>query len=239
MKHVPIPILIAGLLALAGCAHNVEYAGHSAPPASQTRESQSAATPATALAALKAGNARFVSGQSLHRDFLAQVKQTSTGQFPFASIVSCMDSRTSSELVFDQGLGDIFNVRVAGNIVNSDILGSLEYGSKVAGSKLIAVVGHTKCGAVGGACDNVKLGNLTGLVQQIRPAVEQTPPANGEHTSGHDYTYVNRVAETNVRLTLQAIRERSPVLRELIDSGKVGLVGGIYDVTTGTVHFLD
>jgi carbonic anhydrase len=192
-------------------------------------------TPATALAQLKAGNARFVADKPAHRDLHAERAATAAGQYPFAVVLSCLDSRTSSELVFDQGLGDIFNARVAGNVLNDDILGSMEFACKAAGAKLIAVVGHTKCGAVKGACTGVELGNLTGLLAKIKRADAAVPAAADKGS----YAHVDAVALENVKLVLAQIKERSPILAELIREGKVGLVGGMYDLESGKVKFLE
>ncbi|MGH9884022.1 MAG: carbonic anhydrase family protein [bacterium] len=199
----------------------------------QTSETQAAFTPASALERLETGNARFHANEMAGRDWPASVAATSAGQFPFASVLACMDSRAPVDIVFDQGLGDVFGVRVAGNVVNTDELGSLEYSVKV-GTKLIVVLGHTDCGAVKGAIDDVKLGNLTGLLAKIHPAVL----AAGCHDS-KDPVCVNKVAEINVRNSIAEIRKQSPVLAGYLDSGKVRLVGGMYDVTTGKVRFLD
>jgi len=204
----------------------------------QTKESQAAMTPKKALQLLKDGNERFVSGEFVNRDARAQVRATSTGQYPFASILSCQDSRTSNDLLFDLNNGDAFSLRIAGNIVNEDILGGLEFGSKVAGARLIAVVGHTKCGAIYGACDDVKLGNLTVLLEKIKPAIKNVPmtiaPRNSKNTK-----FVEAVTEANVRYQMQTIRDKSPILKEMIDKGQVGLVGGIYDISTGEVKFFE
>ena len=204
-----------------------------------TKEAQAATTPAQAFAKLKDGNARFVSGSPVHRNLHKQIKETAKGQYPFATVVSCLDSRTSSELIFDQGMGDVFNARVAGNIVNPDILGSLEFASKAAGSKLIAVIGHTKCGAIKGACDHVELGNLTGLLNKIEPAVAATSSAKGEDRSSKNYGFVDRVAETNVRKTIANIRSNSAILRQMEKDGQIKIVGGMYDIETGKVSFLN
>ena len=196
----------------------------------QTKESQSAMTPARALDALKEGNKRFRAGTSVQKNLLSKVKASAAGQYPFAVVLSCMDSRVPAEAVFDQSIGDLFSIRVAGNVVNPDNLGSLEYAAKVIGVKLIIVLGHTSCGAVKGAIDNVKLGNLTELVAKIQPAVA----ASGSGTS-KDHAYVDKVGEQNVRLAMKEIREKSPVLKELLDSGAVRMVGGMYDLETGAV----
>jgi len=198
----------------------------------QTKESLSAMTPAKALDALKEGNTRFRAGTSVQKNLLAKVKASAAGQYPFAVVLSCMDSRVPVETIFDQSIGDLFSIRVAGNVVNPDNLGSLEYAAKVIGVKLIVILGHTSCGAVKGAIDNVKLGNLTELVAKIQPAVA----ASGSGTS-KDHAYVDKVGEENVRLTIKEIREKSPVLKEMLDSGAVRLVGGMYDLETGAVTF--
>ncbi|HQW04840.1 MAG TPA: carbonic anhydrase family protein [Flavobacteriales bacterium] len=202
----------------------------------QTKESQTQITPATALVILQEGNKRFVNNLKANRDLLKQVNETSTGQHPFAVILSCIDSRTSAELIFDQGLGDVFSVRIAGNCVNEDILGSMEFACKVVGVKLIVVLGHSSCGAVKGACDDVRMGNLTALLNKIRPAVDDVR-GSGSGT-GADPEFVERVAGRNVELAMQQITQRSPILKEMVDSKSIGIVGGMYDVQTGVVAFL-
>ena len=204
-----------------------------------TKQAQEATTPAQALQKLKDGNARFVGGKTLNYDYLGQVQETAAGQYPYASVVSCLDSRTSTELIFDQGIGDVFNARVAGNIVNRDILGSLEFASKAAGSKLIAVVGHTKCGAVKGACDHVKLGNLTGLLEKIEPAVAATPSPGGADRSSKNAVFVDKVAMQNVRQAMAGIRSQSPILSQMEKAGQIRIVGAMHDIETGKVTFLD
>jgi len=204
-----------------------------APP---TKESQAAMTPESALAELKAGNARFVSGHPLARNQPADVQATASGQYPFAVVLSCLDSRQPIEIVLDQGIGDIFSARVAGNVLNDDILGSMEFACKVSGAKLIAVIGHSNCGAIKGAVDGAELGNLTGLLAKIQPAIAQVP-ADLQPRDSKNLAFVDQVAKANVKLVMQQIRERSPVLREMIDNGQVGLVGGMYDLSTGEVHF--
>ena len=201
----------------------------------QTKETQSQLTPEKAIEILVEGNKRFVNNLKANRNLLQQVNETSEGQHPFAIILSCIDSRTSAELIFDQGLGDIFSARIAGNIVNEDILGSMEFACKVAGSKLVVVLGHTRCGAVKGACDHVELGNLTGLVKKIEPAVNSVK-TEGERNS-KNAEFVEKVAEANVHLALDEIQEKSPILREMIEKGEIGIVGGMYDVETGAVEF--
>lgn len=205
-------------------------------PAVQTKESQQAMTPTAALERLKAGNDRFVAGQPLHRDFVAERTATAKGQYPFAVVLNCLDSRSAAEQIFDQGIGDVFSARVAGNILNDDILGSMEFACKAAGAKLIVVVGHTKCGAIKGACADVQLGNLTGLLDKIKPAAT-TLPADAKTTLSKD-AYVDAVAAANVKLVMQQIKERSPILAEMIQAGQVGLAGGVYDLESGKVAFL-
>ena len=205
----------------------------------QTKASQDAISPAKALELLKEGNQRFTAKQQVERDLNLQVEQTSTGQFPFATVLSCIDSRVPAELVLDQGIGDIFSVRIAGNFVNSDILGSMEFASKLAGTKLILVLGHTACGAVKGACDHAELGNLTGMLDKIAPAVEAvTEPAAAADRTSANIDFVNAVGAKNVTLTIERIREESPVLAEMEQAGEIQIVGGMYDIATGQVSFL-
>ena len=203
-----------------------------------TKEMQSAITPAVALEILKDGNKRFVSNLKINRNLLQQANETSDGQHPFAVILSCIDSRTSAELIFDQGLGDVFSVRIAGNIVNDDILGSMEFGCKVAGAKIIVVLGHTKCGAVKGACDDVALGNLTGLIAKIKLAVEQESVTT-ENRNSSNGVFVENVAELNVSLSVKNILLKSPIIAEMVKNGDIGIVGGIHDITTGEVKFFE
>ncbi|MEY3118966.1 MAG: hypothetical protein RIT30_898 [Bacteroidota bacterium] len=203
-----------------------------------TKEMQSAITPSVALEILKDGNKRFVSNLKINRNLLQQANETSDGQHPFAVILSCIDSRTSAELIFDQGLGDVFSVRIAGNIVNEDILGSMEFGCKVAGAKIIVVLGHTKCGAVKGACDNVALGNLTGLIAKIKPAVEQES-ITAENRNSSNGVFVENVAELNVSLSVKNILLKSPIIAEMVKNGDIGIVGGIHDIKTGEVKFFE
>lgn len=199
---------------------------------------QAAITPGRALELLKEGNKRFVSNLKINRNLLQQANETSDGQHPFAIILSCIDSRTSAELIFDQGLGDVFSVRIAGNIINEDILGSMEFACKVAGSRIIVVLGHTKCGAIKGACDHVEMGNLTSLLAKIRPAVDDETETRENRTSGNN-TFVENVAAINVKRTVRSIIERSTILKELIDAGKIGIIGGKHDITSGEVTFFD
>ena len=203
-----------------------------------TKEMQSAITPSVALEILKDGNKRFVSNLKINRNLLQQANETSDGQHPFAVILSCIDSRTSAELIFDQGLGDVFSVRIAGNIVNEDILGSMEFGCKVAGAKIIVVLGHTKCGAVKGACDNVALGNLTGLIAKIKSAVEQES-VTAENRNSSNGVFVENVAELNVSLSVKNILLKSPIIADMVKNGDIGIVGGIHDIATGEVKFFE
>ena len=201
-----------------------------------TKESQTSITPDMALQFLKEGNQRFQNNLKANRDLLQQVNETRDGQFPFATILSCIDSRVSAELVFDQGLGDIFSIRIAGNFINEDILGSMEFACKIAGSKLLVVLGHTGCGAVKGVCDNVKMGNLTTVMTKLRPALDETDEQSGDRSSSN-IAFVNEVAKTNVSLTMIGITERSTILRDLLNDRAIGLIGGMYDVNTGEVYF--
>lgn len=204
----------------------------------QTKESQSKLTPKVILDLLKKGNQRFIQGNGLKRDYEQQVKQTSKGQFPYAAIVSCIDSRIPTEIIFDQGIGDIFNARIAGNFVNRDILGSLEFACKLAGSKLIVIMGHTSCGAVKGACDHAKLGNLTAMLDHIMPAVNNVPTKEGEERSSANLDFVNAVAVENVNLTIKTLKRDSPVLNTMHENGEIDIVGAMYDVKSGKVSFL-
>lgn len=206
----------------------------------QTAESQSKLTPDDALAMLKEGNQRFLNGTQRKRELNQQVIQTAQGQYPFASIVGCIDSRVPLSLIFDQGIGSLFSAKVAGNIINDDILGSLEFACKLAGSKVVVVLGHTSCGAVKGACDQAELGNLTALLSKINPAVLNTKePQNPELRNSKNSDFVDAVALENVKLTVQNIRTYSNVLRSMEEQGAIKIVGAMYDVKTGTVSFLD
>jgi carbonic anhydrase len=205
--------------------------------AAETKESQADMTPDKSMEALKEGNERFVSQNMLEYDFISQVEATATGQYPHAVVLSCIDSRIPTEIVFDQGVGDIFNARVAGNFVNEDILGSMEFACKVAGSKLIVVMGHTSCGAVKGACDDVELGNLTQMLDKIEPAVNAVETPEGVERNSSNIEFVNDVAMKNVEFTIEDIRNNSPVLAEMLEAGEIDVVGAMYDVKTGKVEF--
>lgn len=203
-------------------------------------KSQSQITPEIALSYLKEGNGRFVNNLQVSRDLLQQVNETREGQWPFATILSCIDSRTSAELIFDQGLGDILSIRIAGNIVNTDIIGSIEFACKVLGSKLIVVLGHTKCGAIKGACDHVEMGNVTELLSKVQPAVYQEskgfPP---EKCCASNADFVECVADANVRRSVVSIVSRSYILEKMLESGEIAIVGAKYDLETGRVDFFD
>lgn len=201
-----------------------------------TKEILDSITPAIALKLLEEGNKRFVNNLKVNRNLLKQANETSDGQHPFAVVLSCIDSRTSAELIFDQGLGDIFSARIAGNIINEDILGSMEFACKLAGSKIIVVLGHSKCGAVKGACDHVEMGNLTALLAKIRPAVDDEIETKDNRNSNND-VFVENVAAINVKRSIKAIMERSTVLAHMILSGEIGIIGGMHDLSTGQVTF--
>ena len=202
------------------------------------KETQAQMTPRKALQFLQEGNDRFINNLKANRNLLEQVNETRDGQWPFATILSCIDSRTSAELIFDQGLGDVFSVRIAGNIVNTDILGSMEFACKVAGSKLIVVLGHSKCGAVKGACDHVEMGNLTELLSKIQPSVYQEKLTTENRTSGNP-EFVENVSEINVKRNVKNIIERSFVLEKMLEEGKIGIVGAMHDIETGKVVFYE
>jgi len=200
------------------------------------KEMQAAITPSMAIEILKEGNKRFMNNLKANRNLLEQVNDTSDGQHPFAVILSCIDSRTSAELIFDQGLGDVFSVRIAGNIINEDILGSMEFACKVAGSKVIVVLGHSKCGAIKGACDHVEMGNLTALLSKIQPAVfDEKSVLDNRNSSNSEF--VEKVASINVTRTVHAIVERSPILKEMIASGEIDIIGGMHTISNGEVVF--
>ncbi len=203
-----------------------------------TKETQALITPNKAVELLKEGNERFQKKSQVNRDLLEQVGDTSKGQYPFATILSCIDSRVSSELIFDQGIGDIFSARVAGNFVNEDILGSMEFACKLAGTKVIVVLGHTSCGAVKGACDDAKLGNLTAMLAKIKPAVNAVvEPADASIRNSSNIEFVNNVAKKNVQLTIDRIVKESPVLAEMQEEGAIKIVGAMYHIDSGAVEF--
>ena len=199
-----------------------------------TKAVQDSISPYHALQLLQQGNDRFINNLKFNRNLLQQINETRDGQHPFAVILSCIDSRTSAELIFDQGLGDIFSIRIAGNVLNEDILGSMEFACKVAGAKIIVVLGHTKCGAIKGACDHVEMGNLTGLLNKIKPALHKTP------VNGLDgYKYADKVAVSNVHHVMDEIPKYSPILHDMVESDEIAIVGGMYDIETGLVEFFE
>ena len=202
-----------------------------------SKETQAELNPDLALEILKEGNDRFVKNLKANRNLLQQVNETAQGQFPFATILSCIDSRTSAELIFDQGLGDVFSIRIAGNILNEDILGSMEFATKVVGTKIIIVLGHTKCGAIVGACNNVELGNLTALLNKVKPAIAIEKETT-ENRTGSNVRFVDNVTTNNVIHTIERIRRESPIILDLENTGAIKIVGGIYNVDTGSVNFL-
>jgi carbonic anhydrase len=203
-----------------------------------TQGEQQELTPVDTLRLLRQGNERFVDGDLTSRDHSAQIRSAALGQFPKAMILSCVDSRIPVEDVFDLGIGDVFVARVAGNFENTDILGSMEFAAKVSGARLILVLGHEDCGAVKAAIDNVQLGNITPMLENIKPAVESLSDYDGDQSSANP-EFVHLVTERNVELTIADIRERSPILREMEDQGELDISGALYDMQTGTVAFLD
>jgi carbonic anhydrase len=229
LKSIPAAGVAGALFALSGSAISAEC------PA-MSKKAQMAMTPEQALQSLKDGNERFINGKMLNCDLMAQVRATASGQFPYAIVLGCIDSRVPPELVFDQGIGDIFSPRIAGNFANTDIIGSMEFATKLAGSKLIVVLGHTECGAVKGACDHAQLGNLTHTLSNITPAVEAVKDVEGERTSKNS-SFVQKVADKNVHLTVQALTKRSDVLNGLVEEKRLKIVGAMHNVDTGKVSF--
>ena len=227
-------------LALEGCASQ-----EAAPPEARTsaplmsRERQSAMTPSDALQRLRDGNERFIAGRSLRRDLPGEVRATASGQYPIAAVVSCLDSRVSPEMVFDQGLGDIFSARVAGNVIDDDITGSLEFATQLSGAKLIVIVGHSACGAIKGACHQVELGHLTQLLNKIEPSVRAMKVNVGGEADKMDAAFVDEVARENVRQMLRRLLEDSPIIKERVDRGELKVVGAFQDLATGRVQFLE
>jgi len=203
-----------------------------------TKETQSKMTPESSLQNLRDGNKRFQENVRLSRNLVQQVRETASGQYPYATVLSCIDSRVSSELIFDQGMGDLFSIRIAGNFVNEDILGSMEFACKLAGTKLVVVLGHTACGAVKGACDHARLGNLTTLINKIEPAVAAvSEPADESLRNSKNIDFVNQVAEKNVMMTIENIRDQSPVLAEMEANHEIKIIGGMYNISNGEVIF--
>lgn len=230
LKLLPAAGAAGALLALTGRVQSAEVAV-------MTRQIQRDMTPDQAIEHLREGNRRFVGGKMRDRDLMSQVRATSAGQFPFAVVLGCIDSRVPPELVFDQGIGDIFSPRIAGNFANTDIIGSIEFATKLAGAKLIVVLGHTDCGAIKGACDHAQLGNLTHTLSNISPAVYAVTGVPGDRNSRND-AFVQAVAEENVRLTVKTLSDRSAILRDLVAAKQLGVVGAMHDVSTGRVSFL-
>lgn len=205
-----------------------------------TSETQLSITPSKALEFLKEGNARFVNNLKISRNLLQQANETRDGQWPFAVILSCIDSRTSAELIFDQGLGDIFSIRIAGNVVNTDIIGSLEFACKIAGSKLIVVLGHTSCGAIKGACDHVEMGSLTELLSKIQPAVyEETQTVDAGNRNSRNVSFVENVTNLNIKRSVRSIVNRSYILEQMIEKGEIAIIGAKHHLDTGMVDFFD
>lgn len=236
-RPATIPPALQLLVGLVSSTLATPISTRASEPAAPERASHVAASPQEVQAQLSAGNARYVAGESLARDWSGERARTAKAQHPVAAVLSCIDSRVSSEVIFDQGFGEIFNARVAGNVVDGDVLGSLEFACGLAGAKLVAVVGHSDCGAVKGACSGVELGHLTGLLAKIQPAVAHAR-AQEPNLRPTDAKFIATVAELNVRHAMAQIRERSPLLRDLIESGRVGLIGGIYHLDSGRVTFL-
>src|SRR4051794_22888939 len=201
-----------------------------------TQELQEKMTPQQAVDILKEGNKRFVQNLKVNRNLLEQVNDTRNEQWPFAAILSCIDSRTSAELIFDQGLGDIFSIRIAGNVINDDILGSMEFACKVSGSKFILVLGHSKCGAIKGACDHVQMGHLSTLLAKIEPAIE-AETSTTENRNSQNPQFVENVATINAKKSVRDILDKSPILKQLVEDGKIGIGAAMYDVTSGQVEF--
>jgi len=232
-RHLFVAALITSGALVTGC----KATATSAPPV-VSKSLQKSTTPDAALASLMAGNARFVSGRSYQRDFPADVAVSAKGQYPTAVVLSCIDSRTSPEIIFDQGVGEIFAPRIAGNFANTDIIGSMEFATAVVGSKLILVVGHTECGAIMGAADKVRLGNLTSVIEAIEPAAADVMNVSGDRNS-KNRQFVNDLTVANVRRTVAQIRSRSEIISKLESEGKVKIVGAMYDIGSGKVTLVD
>lgn len=229
----------AAALAAQTLFDSVSFAQQQSPPrgTALTKEWQESLTPEQILALAKKGNERFVSGQPIERNYQQDVRATKKGQYPAAIVLSCIDSRAPAEIIFDAGIGNIFNARVAGNIVDEDLAGSMEFACKISGSKLVLVMGHTNCGAVKGAIDNAKLGNLTQLLAKLRPAVEAMSNYPGEHSS-HNLQFVDAVATKNVQLTVENVRKISPILKEMEEKKQIIIAGSMYNIANGKVEFL-
>ena len=238
-RHIYLTALVAALTITTGSAQaQTTSSAERDPTVALTAETQAALSPMDVLQALKDGNQRFIEGVPLERDFMVQVRETAGGQYPMAAILGCIDSRVPHEIVFDKGVGDVFSARIAGNFVNTDILGSLEFATAVAGAKVIVVLGHTECGAVKGACDHVTLGNLTQTLSNIAPALYAVTDIEGPRTSANK-DFVQAVAHQNVEMTVRNMVERSPVMHGLVEQGKLIVIGAMHDVTTGVVSFFE
>jgi len=236
MKYKLIPSLL--LSSMLACGAHAQPAPAMSPYGKiMTESKQQNMTPAEALQKLKDGNQRFLSNKPTQRDYLKQAKLASYGQFPFALVLNCMDSRSIPELIFDQGLADLFTIRIAGNVLNDDITGSMEFATKVVGARLIVVMGHTSCGAVSGACSGAKLGHLTDLLQKISPVVKPTMEATGMDNCT-DPMLVDAIAESNALLVAKQIQENSPIIKDLVAKGEINIVAGMHDIKTGEVRFL-
>jgi carbonic anhydrase len=240
----PLTMVVAAGLLAAGCAPQQPEVAEAPPAPEQVREvltaeAQRAMTPQQVLADLTEGNRRFVEGRLTARDYKAQAEATASGQYPKAAILSCVDSRVPPEIIFDQGIGDVFVGRVAGNVEDTNLVGSLEFATKVAGSKLIVILGHTSCGAVKGAADGVELGNLTDLLDEFDEAIERADAATEGEPSSSNAAFLNLAIEENVRQTVADILAESQVISEMVDAGEIAIVGGIYDLATGQVRWLE
>ena len=232
-----IAVTLLAVSVLADCSTSAPTSAPQRRDLVAIKAEQARLTPAQVLESLRLGNERFASGKAHPRDLLHDQRTTAAGQYPHAIILSCIDSRAPAEVLFDAGLGDLFNARIAGNIADADLVGSMEFACAVSGAKLVLVMGHTSCGAIKGACDHVELGNLTGLLQKIEPALASVRDVPGERNSKNT-AFVEAVSEANVRVTVERIRELSPLLRDLEHAGKIQISGCIYNLDTGRVRFL-
>jgi carbonic anhydrase len=237
MKPTLPLLLLASVLVPAGLSFAVDLPADR-PYVTFNAAKQDAMTPDKAVEKLKAGNQRFVEGASHNRDLNAQAQKTAAGQYPFAVVLSCLDSRSAPEIIFDQGVGDLFVARVAGNVINDDMLGSFEFATQVAGAKLIVVMGHSACGAVMGACDGVELGHLTGLLAKISPAVDATPVADGAERNSANAEFVEAVTIANAKMQAADILSRSSIIKAAVDAGEVKIVPAMHNLETGEVEFL-
>ena len=238
IRNFFLPLTLLAALLSAGLPASAQQATSDVAPV-RTKAERDALTPEQVFERFRSGNERFVAGRMTNRDLLMEKRQTSAGQFPSAVLLSCMDSRAPAEFIFDKGIGEIFNARVAGNVLNPDMTGSLEYACAVAGAKLIVILGHTECGAIKGAIDEVEMGSLTGLLERIHPAIVAAKEDASGESSSDQRTLGEAVTDRNVELTIEKLRRTSPILRELEKKGDLKIVGGIYDLATGRVRFLD